>query len=107
MGHAAGDPRNGKFNVDAVFRAAGVDGALHAPTENHPIFISGSIDVSEETFHSYTPPNPVITVKVLKHRDRHILSIIVLIAIVASLAAWRMRLGGGRRSMDLRWFPPI
>ncbi|MDI6819465.1 MAG: DNRLRE domain-containing protein [Candidatus Hodarchaeaceae archaeon] len=66
VGHAEGDPRNGEFSVDIVLRAAGAGGLFHVPTENHPITIVGTIDVAEGILHSFTPPNPVITAKVLK-----------------------------------------
>lgn len=42
------DNRNGTFNVDIWLRAAGW-GADHSPTENHPIYYSGTIDVWEAT----------------------------------------------------------
>jgi subtilisin family serine protease len=67
--HSEGDPRNGEFNVDVVLRAAGANGVLHVPTENHPIRIVGSMDVPEDTFYSYSPPNPYITIRVLKERN--------------------------------------
>jgi hypothetical protein len=42
------DTRDGTFNVDIWLRAAGW-GANHSPTENHPIYYSGTIDVWEAT----------------------------------------------------------
>ena len=65
VGNATGDPRNGEFNVDLRFRAAGAGGVLHVATDNHPIVISGTIDVTEDTWLMYSPPNPYITVRVL------------------------------------------
>jgi hypothetical protein len=64
--HTAGDSRDGDFNVDLKFRAAGIGGEAHIPTDNHPISIVSTIDVPEgATFYSYSPPNPYITVRVL------------------------------------------
>ena len=62
----AGDLRDGEFNVDLRMRASGAGGTPHVPTGNHPIVISGTINVPEgAVWYSYSPPNPYITVRVL------------------------------------------
>jgi len=63
--HQAGCPHDDNFYVDVVMRASGAGGVPHVPTNNHPIFITGTIDVMESTFKSYTPPDPMIRVRVL------------------------------------------
>ncbi len=61
-----GDSRDGEFNVDLRFRAAGAGGVPHVPTDNHPIVIWDPIDVLEGLYyHHYLPPNPYITIRVL------------------------------------------
>jgi len=63
--HFAGYPWDDNFYVDVVMRASGIGGVPHVATDNHPIIITGTIDVMESTIVSYTPPNPYITVRVL------------------------------------------
>jgi len=63
--HTAGNGGNDNFYVDVVMRASGVGGVPHIATDNHPIIITGTIDIIESGFVSYTPPNPYITVRVL------------------------------------------
>jgi len=64
--HTYGYPHDDNFFVDIVMRASGYGGVLHVPTDNHPIVISGTIDVVEGlNWYSYLPPNPYITIRVL------------------------------------------
>ena len=63
--HYPGDQRDGEFNVDLRFRAVGAGGVPHAPTDNHPIVISDTIDVPEGPIpYSYPLPDPYITIRV-------------------------------------------
>jgi len=63
--HSAGYPHDDNFYVDVVMRASGAGGVPHIAPDNHTITISGTIDIMESTYRSYTPPNPKITVQVL------------------------------------------
>ena len=63
--HYPGDQRDGEFNVDLRFRAVDAGGVPHAPTDNHPIVISDTIDVPEGPIpYSYPLPDPYITIRV-------------------------------------------
>jgi len=62
--HTAGYPHDDNFYVDVVMRASGAGGVPHIAPDNHTITISGTIDVAESTFNSYTPPDPNITLRV-------------------------------------------
>jgi uncharacterized membrane protein len=65
--HREGDPRDGEFNVDLRFKAAGAGGVPHAATENHAMVIIGTIDVPEgDQYFTYQPPNPYVSVKVMQ-----------------------------------------
>jgi len=65
VSHQAGYPWDDNFYVDVVMRASGVGDMLHIAPDNHVITITGTIDIIESGFVSYTPPNPNITIKVL------------------------------------------
>ena len=64
--HTPGDPRDGEFNVDLLFGAWGWGGVPHAPG-THQMDMVLTIDVPEGAqWYSYSPPNPYITVRVVR-----------------------------------------
>ena len=65
VGNATGDARNGQFNVDLRFRASGVGGVNHLPTDNHPMHL-GTISVWETSTLDYAPPDPIVTIEVIE-----------------------------------------
>jgi len=62
--HTEGYPWDDNFYVDIMMRASGYGGVPHVPTNNHPIVISGTIDIWDGVIYSYEPPNPYITITI-------------------------------------------
>jgi len=65
IAHSAGCWYDDNFFADVLMRASGYGGVPHIAPDNHNIVISGSVDVQESKYVSYTPPNPNIKIKVL------------------------------------------
>ena len=89
LAHSTGTGGADNFYVDVVMRAAGAGGVPHIAPDNHNIVISGSIDVSESGYVSYTPPDPNITVCVLGRETPAapawlpVLAVLIAVAVLA------------------------
>ena len=73
--HTEGYPWDDNFYVDIVLRASGAGGVPHVLTNNHPIIISGTIDVVDSAFYPYLPPDPYITIKVTNYTGTAVFSL--------------------------------